>query len=194
MKKYERKDDMLDYTDEQKKAKLILFERLIDRLISHLRSCITVEQMLDQLDAEHRTILKPGLIAAHDDYQIFQYHQGGDLKKYVELHEQKCRIYEEASRKILVDEERVQHLYISLSNVYDTIINWFESQPVIHQTYKYYKNQLEKYDGMKESSHKNNRSTPKYTNLGKSSVHHDIRYTSNSKPEPKKEKKPVYHL
>lgn len=119
--------DMLEYDAKQDDGKLIICERLERKYVERVCHLLTVRQMMKQLDLEHRTSSRLGLIVAKEQYSSMRYNPNGDLEKYIIQHEAKAQTALDAGGS-LSDLDRVDQLQASLPDCYDGVMEWFEDR------------------------------------------------------------------
>ena len=115
----------------------ILADRLDFTYVQKIRKCATIRLMIEHFDAEFCSASDTKKIITQNAYRSLKFNVGGDLKKYIDIHESRAAEYEEAGG-ILTNEDRINTLSMSLPHKYDSILKFYrlEPQPKNYQTYR----------------------------------------------------------
>ena len=137
--------ELADYSMQQDRAQAILADRLDFAYVRKIRQCTTIRLMIAKLDQEFRTTTDIGIITKRNAYLSMKFNEGGDLKRYVDIHENWAQAYEEAGGEIL-EKDRVMNLHSSLPEKYDHILNYYRLSPDAKTYDTYRKYLLEAYE------------------------------------------------
>lgn len=136
--KAERRRVLPEYTRKQKIARAIISERLGPDYIEKVEECSTIRQMLEILDREFITTSKIGLLDLRERYITFKFKEGGDLRKFIDLHEKRMREYETAGAKQSED-DRIMNLHRAIPPRFDSVLYYLYGAASLTQNYQTYR-------------------------------------------------------
>jgi hypothetical protein len=127
-----------DYTQKQDTAQALLADRLDMMYIRKIKSCKTVKQMLEVLDAEFTVTSDIGLLTKRNRYLELRYDGKSDFKKYIDLHESRRLDYEEAGGEIS-EKDKILNLHSSIPSKYDMALYMHRADPTVQKNYESYR-------------------------------------------------------
>lgn len=118
-----------------------LARHMTTRVMMRVDKSITAAQMYETVMKLYKTASDVGRDSARQDFFTLKYNEGGDVRKYIEIFEQKAEKFRAAGGQ-LDDQEELEQFRTSLPSTYNDVRKWFSSLPTENKTYENLKRQV----------------------------------------------------